>query len=62
MKMKQSAGDIVFRCINGAFMILLMIVCVYPLYYVLAASLSNSNLLIAHSGLLFMPLLSLIHI
>lgn len=56
MKMKQSAGDIVFRCINGAFMILLMIVCVYPLYYVLAASLSNSNLLIAHSGLLFMPL------
>lgn len=56
MKMKQSAGDIAFRCINGAFMILLMIVCVYPLYYVLAASLSNSNLLIAHSGLLFMPL------
>ncbi len=56
MKLKPSMGDIIFRVCNTIFMILLMIVCVYPLYYVLMASLSNSNQLVAHSGVLLVPL------
>ena len=56
MVIKRSTSGAVFDWLNYIFMVLLMLICVYPLYYVLVASLSDSNLLAAHRGFLLAPL------
>lgn len=43
--MKVSKGRIVFQCINYTFLFLMMVVCIYPVLYVLAASLSSFEFL-----------------
>ena len=53
---KESIGERIFNFINIFFMILLMIVTIYPLLYVVFASLSNPMQLMAHQGLLLKPL------
>lgn len=53
---KESLGVRVFRFINTLFMLFMVFICVYPMLYVLLASLSDSNLLMAHSGMLLKPL------
>ncbi|MCY4377909.1 MAG: carbohydrate ABC transporter permease [Spirochaetaceae bacterium] len=53
---KRSAGSLVFDSLNGAFLIVLCVTMLYPLYYVLAASLSDGHRLMAHTGPLAGPL------
>ncbi len=53
---KEHAPVTVFDYLNGALMILLCLICVYPMLYVMFASLSEPNLLAAHSGGLLHPL------
>lgn len=54
--MKLSASERLFDIGNAILMILLIICTVYPFYYVFMASISDSNLLIQHTGLLLKPL------
>ena len=56
MKIKHSVGENIFQIFNYAILTLLMIVCVYPIWYVVMASFSDSNLLTSHTGLLLKPL------
>ncbi len=53
---KRTFGSICFDIFNYVFMILLMLVCLYPFMYVIFASLSDSNMLMAHEGLLWWPI------
>lgn len=52
-KIKQRPGDIVFDVFNVCFMAFLMIIMIYPLWYVLIASISDPLLIMQHRGLLF---------
>ena len=52
---KPSVGSRVFDGLNWLFMLLLMIITLYPFLYVLFASLSDPLQLYAHSGLLLWP-------
>ncbi len=56
MKIKKSKGERAFQAFNYAFLMLIMLVCLYPVWYVAVASFSNSNALTQHSGLLFRPI------
>jgi putative aldouronate transport system permease protein len=56
MRIKRSAGDHIFDFANILIMIAMVIITVYPMLYVLAASLSNSFDLMSHTGFLFFPL------
>lgn len=55
--MKQESGwfDRIFNIINYTFLILLVVVTLYPLLYVLFASFSDSSQLLANKGLLWKP-------
>ncbi len=53
---KKSFSGVCFDIFNYLFMIALMFVCLYPFLYVVFASFSNSNMLMAHEGLLWYPL------
>lgn len=55
MAIKKSFGEKVFDWSNVIFLGLLMIIFIYPLSYVLFASVSDPRLLAQHSGLLFFP-------
>lgn len=54
--MKKSIGERIFDAANVIFMLIVVILTMYPLLYVLFASLSDSNLLLAHSGVLLKPI------
>ena len=54
MKVKRSKGERIFGVFNYAFLSLIMVICLYPVWYVAVASFSDSNQLMQHSG----PLLS----
>ena len=56
MKRKRSFGDRAFDIINTIFMLFVIVIMAYPLWYVLMASLSDSNYLAAHRGVLLWPL------
>lgn len=56
MAIKESAGRRVFNAVNIAIMILLIIVTAYPVFYVIVASLSDSNELMRNTGILLKPL------
>ena len=56
MKVKRSKGERIFAVFNYIFLTFLIIICIYPVWYVAVASLSNSNLLTQHFGLLLKPL------
>ncbi|WP_079913097.1 carbohydrate ABC transporter permease [Paenibacillus sp. 32352] len=53
--MKTSASERTFDVINILIMTIIMVCTLYPFYYVLMASISDSNLLIRHTGLLLKP-------
>ena len=55
MKIKRSKGERAFQVFNYIFLTLIMLLCLYPVWYVAMASFSNSNLLTQHTGLLFKP-------
>ncbi len=54
--MREGPGERLFGIGNVAFLTVLMIVMIYPLLFVLFASLSNANELTQHRGLLFAPI------
>lgn len=53
--MRKTTGEKVFSVFNIFFMIAIIVVSLYPIYYVLMASLSNASDLMAHRGLLLRP-------
>jgi len=53
---KESTGRKVFRFFNGLFMLFMIIVCFYPMLYVLFVSFSNAALFMEHQGPLLKPL------
>ena len=53
---KRSAGSAVFDTCNVLFLAVLCVTMLYPLYYVFVASVSEGNLLMAHTGPLAAPL------
>ncbi|MBS6643748.1 MAG: carbohydrate ABC transporter permease [Clostridiaceae bacterium] len=56
MKYKGSLGERIFDVLNVAGLTLLMVVTLYPVIYVVLASFSDSNKLLAYTGLLIKPL------
>ena len=52
---KYSPGDFVFDTVNTVFMVALMFVTVYPMYYVIVASVTNNLELLATPGFLWYP-------
>lgn len=56
MAIKRSAGEKTFDAFNAIILIILMILCAYPLLYVLFCSLSDPYKLMQHKGLLLKPL------
>lgn len=56
MKVKRSRGERIFSVFNYILLTAVMLVCLYPVWYVAAASFSDSNLLVQHTGILLKPL------
>lgn len=54
-KIKQSPGSIVFDCFNHLLLAVVTIICLYPCWYVLVASVSNPVELYNGSALLLLP-------
>lgn len=52
---KVSVGDRAFSVVNGFILVLLCIVTLYPIWYVLCASLTSNTYLVSHPGLLLRP-------
>lgn len=55
-RIKKSVGDRVFELVNTCVMLMLTLIMIYPLWYVLAASLSDARELVMQRGLLFLPI------
>lgn len=55
MKIKQSLGSRAFDVFNIVFMIFLMFITLYPFWYVVTCSFSESTNLIGARGLMFLP-------
>ncbi len=56
MKVKRSRGERIFEVFNYIMLTVIMLVCLYPVWYVCVASFSDSNLLTQHMGVLLKPL------
>lgn len=56
MKKKNSNSFSIFNLFNICILSILALLCIYPIWYVLTASLSNGNLIMQHSGLLLLPI------
>ena len=54
-RQKHTMGDRVFSCVNNIILILLCIVTLYPIWYILCASLTSNTYLVSHPGLLLWP-------
>ena len=52
---KRGAGDVTFDVINAGILLALVFITIYPMYYVLCASVSNNVELLANSGILWFP-------
>lgn len=55
MKIKRSAGENIFIVVNALMLFCVMFVCLYPMWHILAASLSDATRILSHRGLLFWP-------
>lgn len=56
MRIKVSRGEQIFKVFNYLFLTALALVCLYPFWHVTMASFSDSDALIAHTGLLLWPI------
>ncbi|MBO5070252.1 MAG: carbohydrate ABC transporter permease [Roseburia sp.] len=56
MNRKMSKGEKVFQVINYTLLLLLIFVCIYPMWYVVVCSFSDSWALMGHRGILLWPL------
>lgn len=52
---KRGIGEIIFDVFNIIFMLLLVVITVYPLYYVLVSSFSESSMLMGERGVILWP-------
>lgn len=52
---KRSTGDRVFDAFNALILILLCLVTLYPMYYVIVASMTENTYLVTHPGAVFWP-------
>lgn len=55
-RIRRSRGEEVFNVFNILFMIFLMLICVYPFWYVIMGSFSRPSLILGHKGGLLWPL------
>lgn len=55
-KVKHSRGENIFNICNITIMVLFMLVCLYPFWYVICASFSKSTLLMGNTNALLLPL------
>lgn len=55
-QIKRPLSERIFSVVNALLLLLICFVCLYPVWYVAMASLSDSGLLTQHQGLLFLPL------
>ncbi len=53
--MKKSKGETVFGVCNVLFMLLMIVITLYPVWYVVTCSFSDSNFLIGDKGLMLLP-------
>ena len=56
MVRNRTAGERIFDLMNIVFMVLMILIMVYPMYYVAVASVSTQNLLLSYKGVLYKPL------
>jgi len=54
-KIKTPIGERIFGVCNNIFMFLMIIIMVYPVWYVIVASISDSNALMGYTGILLAP-------
>jgi putative aldouronate transport system permease protein len=52
---KRTTGDVIFDVVNTLFMLLLAFITLYPMYYVVCASVSQTVQLLANPGVLWAP-------
>jgi putative aldouronate transport system permease protein len=52
---KMSPGDRIFTIINAIVLVLLCVVTLYPMWYVLCASLSSNTYIVSHPGMILWP-------
>lgn len=55
MKIKKSTGNIIFDIFNYCFMTVLIMITLYPVWYVLIASLSDGSKFLQHTGIMLKP-------
>ncbi len=55
MKIKRSTGERIFEVLNISVMLVIILIMIYPLLYVIFASLSDANGLLAQKGILLRP-------
>ena len=55
MRIRRTASEFVFDCFNHVFMVFWAVIALYPLLYVLFASLSDAGRLARHRGLILYP-------
>ena len=55
IKVRRSRGERIFHVFNYILLSFIILLCIYPIWYVAMASFSDSNLLTQHSGLLLKP-------
>lgn len=53
MRYKKSAGEIIFDVFNYAFIIFLMVITLYPFWYIIIGSFSDPTAVAQHRGLMF---------
>lgn len=54
-KIKVTTGERIFNVVNILFMLFIAFIMFYPVWHVIMASVSESNRLMTHQGLLFLP-------
>ncbi len=54
-KVKESTGDRIFGIVNAAVLIILCFITLYPIWYVLCASVTENSYLVAHPGTILWP-------
>ncbi len=55
MKIRKSKGEVIFDILIVLFMLLMIVITLYPFWYVITCSFSDSNHLIGDKGLMLLP-------